>query len=93
MLQDKNLPKIMRYCLRNMNQIAQSATSPTTRQCWTYYTETTTPLFTVFAHGMAAVAVWRVIEIMQRFMLCNNVGKQTASARQMSDETCVDQRA
>jgi hypothetical protein len=40
----------------------------TTRQCWAYYTETTTPLFTVLAHGMAAVAIWRVIEIIQCFM-------------------------
>ena len=39
----------------------------TTRQCWTYYTETTTPLFTIFAHGMAATAVWRVTEIVRRY--------------------------
>jgi len=39
----------------------------TTRECWTYYTETTTPLFTILAHGMAALAVWRVIEILQSF--------------------------
>ena len=38
----------------------------TTRQCWTYYTETTTPLFTILAHGMAAVAVWRVTEMVKR---------------------------
>jgi hypothetical protein len=31
----------------------------TTRQCWTYYTNETPPLFAVFAHGMAAVAFWR----------------------------------
>ena len=31
----------------------------TTRQCWTYYTNQTPPLFAVFAHGMAAVAFWR----------------------------------
>jgi len=31
----------------------------TTRQCWTYYTFQTPPLFAVFAHGMAAVAFWR----------------------------------
>ena len=31
----------------------------TTRQCWTYYTYQTPPLFAVFAHGMAAVAFWR----------------------------------
>lgn len=31
----------------------------TTRQCWTYYTYQTPPLFAVLAHGMAAVAFWR----------------------------------
>lgn len=31
----------------------------TTRQCWTYYTYETPPLFAVLAHGMAAVAFWR----------------------------------
>lgn len=31
----------------------------TTRQCWTYYTFQTPPLFAVLAHGLAAVAFWR----------------------------------
>jgi hypothetical protein len=31
----------------------------TTRECWTYYTRQTPPLFAVLAHGMAAVAFWR----------------------------------
>ena len=31
----------------------------TTRQCWTYSTYQTPPLFAVLAHGMAAVAFWR----------------------------------
>lgn len=31
----------------------------TTRECWTYYTRQTPPVFAVFAHGMAAVAFWR----------------------------------
>ena len=31
----------------------------TTRQCWTYYTAQTPPLFAVLAHGMAAVSFWR----------------------------------
>jgi hypothetical protein len=31
----------------------------TTRECWTYYTGETPPVFAVFAHGMAAVAFWR----------------------------------
>jgi hypothetical protein len=32
----------------------------TTRACWIYYTHETPPLFAVLAHGMAAVAFWRV---------------------------------
>jgi len=32
----------------------------TTRECWTYYTFEKPPLFAVLAHGMAAVAFWRV---------------------------------
>jgi hypothetical protein len=39
----------------------------TTRECWTYYTYQTPPLFAVLAHGMAAVAFWRtglVIKLM-----------------------------
>ena len=31
----------------------------TTRECWTYYTHQTPPLFAILAHGMAAVAFWR----------------------------------
>lgn len=31
----------------------------TTRECWTYYTLQTPPLFAVLAHGLAAVAFWR----------------------------------
>lgn len=32
----------------------------TTRECWIYYTHQTPPFFAVLAHGMAAVAFWRV---------------------------------
>jgi hypothetical protein len=32
----------------------------TTRDCWTYYTHQTPPLFAVLAHGMACVAFWRL---------------------------------
>ena len=32
----------------------------TTRECWIYYTRETPPLFAVLAHGLAAVAFWRV---------------------------------
>jgi hypothetical protein len=37
----------------------------TTRSCWTYYTQQTPPLFAVLAHGMAAVAFWRVGMVIQ----------------------------
>ena len=40
----------------------------TTRQCWTYYTLGTPPLFAVMAHGMAAVAFWRAVWVLQRLM-------------------------
>jgi hypothetical protein len=33
----------------------------TTRECWIYYTMQTPPLFAVLAHGMAAVAFWRSV--------------------------------
>ena len=36
----------------------------TTRGCWIYYTYQTPPLFAVFAHGMAAVAFWRSVLLM-----------------------------
>ena len=35
----------------------------TTRYCWTYYTFETPPFFAVLAHGMAAVAFWRVVQL------------------------------
>jgi hypothetical protein len=38
----------------------------TTRECWTYYTNQTPPVFAVFAHGMAAVAFWRSGLIIQK---------------------------
>jgi hypothetical protein len=38
----------------------------TTRQCWTYYTYQTPPLFAVVAHGMAAVAFWRTGLILKK---------------------------
>jgi len=48
----------------------------TTRQCWTYYTYQTPPLFAVLAHGMAAVAFWRTGLILKkigaRFCLFRN---------------------
>ena len=38
----------------------------TTRECWTYYTSETPPVFAVFAHGMAAFAFWRTGDLMQK---------------------------
>ena len=38
----------------------------TTRACWTYYTLQAPPLFAVLAHGMAAVAFWRAMLLLQR---------------------------
>jgi hypothetical protein len=40
----------------------------TTRECWTYYTYQTPPLFAVLAHGMAAVAFWRA-GLMVKFLM------------------------
>ena len=37
----------------------------TTRQCWTYYTYQTPPLFAVLAHGMVAVVFWRAGLVMK----------------------------
>jgi len=41
----------------------------TTRQCWTYYTYQTPPLFAVLAHGMAAVAFWRADLMLKMLVL------------------------
>ncbi len=38
----------------------------TTRECWTYYTYQTPPLFAVLAHGMAAFAFWRTGLILKK---------------------------
>ena len=39
----------------------------TTRLCWIYYTYEFPPLFAVLAHGMAAVAFWRVLDLYRVF--------------------------
>jgi hypothetical protein len=36
----------------------------TTRQCWTYYTGQTPPVFAIFAHGLAAVAFFKAMDIL-----------------------------
>jgi hypothetical protein len=40
----------------------------TTRECWTYYTRETPPLFAVLAHGMAATAFWRAGALLPVFI-------------------------
>jgi hypothetical protein len=40
----------------------------TTRECWTYYTYQTPPLFAVLAHGMAAVVFWRVGKLLETIL-------------------------
>jgi hypothetical protein len=40
----------------------------TTRECWTYYTRETPPVFAVLAHGMAAVAFWRSGVLLREFL-------------------------
>ncbi len=59
----------------------------TTRQCWTYYTYQTPPLFAVLAHGMAAVAFWRAGLVLK--LLWEKIGKRerlpVVSERQASD--------
>jgi hypothetical protein len=53
----------------------------TTRECWTYYTYQTPPLFAVLAHGMAAVAFWRAGLILKTaWGRINYLKRQQASA-------------
>ena len=49
----------------------------TTRECWTYYTYQTPPLFAVLAHGMAAVAFWRTELLMKTIF--NKIGENKFS--------------
>ncbi|MBN2149402.1 MAG: hypothetical protein JW726_18585 [Anaerolineales bacterium] len=56
----------------------------TTRECWIYYTGQTPPLFAVLAHGMAAVAFWRSVRLLEvvlaRLRLPRLTGKVSPSA-------------
>jgi len=52
----------------------------TTRECWTYYTLATPPLFAVLAHGMAAVAFWRVAVLLRRLSQQLPVGGEASIA-------------
>jgi len=57
----------------------------TTRLCWTYYTEQTPPLFAVLAHGMAAVAFWRSVLLLQFiFSKFQSLGGNNAQKRELS---------
>jgi hypothetical protein len=44
----------------------------TTRQCWTYYTGETPPVFAVLAHGLAAVAFWRGGSLVRGAIISSN---------------------
>jgi hypothetical protein len=57
----------------------------TTRECWTYYTYQTPPLFAVLAHGMAAVAFWRAGLLLK--MLGERFGLLTNQQATASQET------
>jgi len=46
----------------------------TTRYCWMYYTLQTPPLFAVLAHGIAAVAFWRVGVLLRNLLIAMRVG-------------------
>ncbi len=54
----------------------------TTRECWTYYTRQTPPVFAVLAHGMASVAFWRVKLVLgkiYRIILSTSAGSTAPS--------------
>jgi len=52
----------------------------TTRECWTYYTLATPPVFAVIAHGMAAVAFWRTVLVLQHLRLRIQINRKRHAA-------------
>ncbi|MFC2064311.1 hypothetical protein ACFLXB_04355 [Chloroflexota bacterium] len=62
----------------------------TTRECWTYYTRQTPPLFAVLAHGMAAVVFWRSWRVLE--LLLNRIFPSYLKDRlwTLSDDQSMD---
>jgi len=56
----------------------------TTRACWTYYTLETPPMFSVLAHGMAAVAFWRSAEAISS--VARRIARSAGRIRRRSSE-------
>jgi len=58
----------------------------TTRECWTYYTLETPPLFAVLAHGMAAVVFWRAGRLARQLLARMRLTAHEARVRPFSAE-------
>jgi hypothetical protein len=58
----------------------------TTRECWTYYTFQTPPLFAILAHGMAAVAFWRSVFLIKGIFTMMEIKKQKRVGKPLSSD-------
>ena len=58
----------------------------TTRECWTYYTFQTPPLFAILAHGMAAVAFWRSVLLIKAIFTMMEMKKQKRIGKPLSSD-------